>query len=55
MKTKKDCKGVSKIFIVEFTRKYKQLFVEEHSNLPDVAACCSKILIFFLLLKWNYI
>ena len=39
MKTK-GSKSVSKIFIVEFTRKYKQLFVKEYSSLPDVATCC---------------
>jgi hypothetical protein len=36
---KEDCKDISKFFIVEF--KYKQLFVEEYSSLPDVAARCS--------------
>ena len=34
----KDCKGVSNIFIVKFTHKYKQLFVEEYSSLMDAAA-----------------
>jgi hypothetical protein len=36
LENKKDCKGASKIFIVKFTSKYKQLLVEEYSILPDL-------------------
>jgi hypothetical protein len=41
-KQTKDRKDVSKMCIVEFTRKYKELFVKGYSTLPDLPHAAAK-------------